>query len=79
MTSPIVFEQIQTKLDEDSQTREEIRNVVQTLERQGTQSMLVCLNSVLTQLQPDRPNPYYPESTPYLKPTASLSDRLETL
>ena len=35
MASPAVFEQLQLKLDEDSQIREDIRNVVQTLERQG--------------------------------------------
>ena len=41
MAGPIVFEQIQAKLDEDSQVREEIRNIVQTLERQGTHQTLI--------------------------------------
>ena len=35
MASAAIFEQLQLKLDEDSQIREDIRNVVQTLERQG--------------------------------------------
>ena len=39
MASPAVFEQLQLKLDEDSQIREDIRNVVQILERQGACSL----------------------------------------
>ncbi len=33
MVSPTVFEYLQTKLDEDAQTREEIKNIVQSMER----------------------------------------------
>ena len=33
--SPAIFEHLQTKLDEDAQVREEIRNIVQVMERQG--------------------------------------------
>ncbi|KAL2052239.1 hypothetical protein ABVK25_007398 [Lepraria finkii] len=48
MASPIEFEQIQAKLDEDSQVREEIRNIVQTLERQArsTESILSRVHSI---------------------------------
>lgn len=33
--SPAIFEHLQTKLDEDAQVREELRNIVQAMERQG--------------------------------------------
>ena len=39
MASAAVFEQLQLKLDEDSQIREDIHNVVQTLERQGAYNL----------------------------------------
>ena len=35
MFSSAVFEHLQVKLDEDSQVREELRNIVQVMERQG--------------------------------------------
>lgn len=35
MVSPAVFEHLQAKLDEDAQVREEIRTMVQSMERQG--------------------------------------------
>ena len=35
MLSPAIFEHLQTKLDEDAQVREELRNIVQIMERQG--------------------------------------------
>ena len=35
MFSSAIFEQLQVKLDEDAQVREELRNIVQVMERQG--------------------------------------------
>ena len=35
MFSPAIFEHLQAKLDEDAQVREELRNIVQIMERQG--------------------------------------------
>lgn len=36
MINPEIFEHLQTKLDEDAQVREELRNIVQSMERQGS-------------------------------------------
>ena len=38
MIDTSIFEQLQTKIDEDSEVRENIRNAVQSLEKQGTKS-----------------------------------------
>lgn len=35
MFSPALFERLQAKLDDDAQVREELRNIVQVMERQG--------------------------------------------
>ena len=35
MFSSAIFEHLQVKLDEDAQVREELRNIVQVMERQG--------------------------------------------
>ena len=35
MFSSTIFEHLQVKLDEDAQVREELRNIVQVMERQG--------------------------------------------
>ena len=35
MVDATIFEQLQANIDEDSQVREEIRNILQKLERQG--------------------------------------------
>ena len=35
MVDPRIFEDLQTKIDEDAQVREQIRTILQTLERQG--------------------------------------------
>ncbi|MCJ1228634.1 hypothetical protein MMC12_005295 [Toensbergia leucococca] len=42
MVNPAIFEHLQAKIDEDAQVREELRSILQTLERQGrsTQSIL---------------------------------------
>lgn len=42
MFSPAIFEHLQLKLDEDAQVREELRNIVQVMERQG-----ICHSAVL--------------------------------
>ena len=42
MFSPAIFEHLQVKLDEDAQVREELRNIVQVMERQG-----ICHSTVL--------------------------------
>lgn len=36
MLDPIVFEKLQASIDEDAHTREELRNILQTLERKGS-------------------------------------------
>jgi len=36
MVSPAIFEHLQAKLNEDAQLREELRNITQSMERQGT-------------------------------------------
>lgn len=36
MVDPAIFGHLQTKIDEDTQVREEIKNIVQALERKGT-------------------------------------------
>lgn len=35
MVDPRIFEELQNKIDEDAEVREQIRAIVQTLERQG--------------------------------------------
>ena len=35
MVNPAIFEVLQTKIDEDSQVREELKNILQVLEKQG--------------------------------------------
>ncbi|CAF9912530.1 hypothetical protein IMSHALPRED_000338 [Imshaugia aleurites] len=41
MITPAIFEHLQTKLDEDAQVREEIRNIVQAMERQDRTTMSI--------------------------------------
>ncbi|KAG0646223.1 Translin [Hyphodiscus hymeniophilus] len=47
MVDPKIFESLQTKIDEDAEAREQIRAILQTLERQGktTQSVLSRVHS----------------------------------
>lgn len=42
MFSPAIFEHLQAKLDEDAQVREELRNIVQAMERQGICQSTAC-------------------------------------
>ncbi|KAL8847829.1 MAG: hypothetical protein Q9221_007131 [Calogaya cf. arnoldii] len=48
MIDPAIFEQLQSNIDDDSQLREEVRNILQKRERQGrmTQSILSRAHSV---------------------------------
>lgn len=48
MVSPAIFQSLQTKLDEDGQVREELRNIVQSMERQdrNTTSILSRAHSI---------------------------------
>ncbi len=50
MVDPRIFEDLQTKIDEDAQVREQIRTILQTLERQGriVQSILSRAHSTPT-------------------------------
>ncbi|KAL8833572.1 MAG: hypothetical protein Q9170_004187 [Blastenia crenularia] len=41
MVDPAIFEQLQANIDDDTHVREEIRNVLQKLERQDAQIMAV--------------------------------------
>jgi len=47
MVDPAIFEYLQSKIDEDSQVREELKNILQVLEKQGrsTQSILARTHS----------------------------------
>lgn len=36
LVDPAVFQNLQAKIDEDSSVREELKNILQTLEKQGT-------------------------------------------
>jgi hypothetical protein len=54
MVSPAIFEQLQTKLDEDSQVREELRNLVQSMEKQGTSFASILRPGNLSNVWPDR-------------------------
>ena len=75
MFSPAIFEHLQAKLDEDSQVREELRNIVQVLERQGichstaSRPPSFLLNSRQTELQHQSSL----ELIPYLRQTVSFS------
>ena len=48
MVSPMIFENLQAKLDEDVQVREELRNIVQSMERldRTTTSILSRAHSI---------------------------------
>lgn len=35
LVDPAIFEHLQAKIDEDSSAREELKNILQTLEKQG--------------------------------------------
>ena len=35
MVNPAIFEHLQTKIDEDAQVREELKSILQVLEKQG--------------------------------------------
>jgi hypothetical protein len=35
LVDPRIFEDLQTKIDEDAEVKDQIRNILQTLERQG--------------------------------------------
>jgi len=41
MVDPMLFEHLQAKIDEDSQLRQELRDVVQILERQGRNTLSI--------------------------------------
>ena len=42
MVNPAIFEDLQTKIDEDSQVREELKNILAVLEKQGEYTQLVA-------------------------------------
>ena len=78
MFSPAIFEHLQSKLDEDAQVREELRNIVQAMERQGTchseafraPSYLLKFPQIGLQCQ------YSLEPIPYLSQTVSFGPPL---
>jgi len=41
MVSPAIFESLQVKLDRDAQVREELRDIVQSMERQDRATMSI--------------------------------------
>jgi tRNA(Phe) wybutosine-synthesizing methylase Tyw3 len=43
MVNPAIFEHLQAKIDEDSSVREELRNLLQTLEKQGVTNNIMPL------------------------------------
>ena len=46
MVSPAIFEHLQTKIDEDTQIREDLRNILTALEKQGWLDFNVALRTV---------------------------------
>ena len=52
MIDPAIFEQLQSNIDDDSQLREEVRNILQKRERQG---MCISLGDMKS-LKIGRPN-----------------------
>lgn len=48
MVDPKIFEQLQTKIDEDAEVRDQIKAIIQTLERQSrnAQSILSRAHSI---------------------------------
>ena len=46
MVDPAIFEDLQAKIDEDTQVRDELRNILQTLEKQG-ENWTKCIESTL--------------------------------
>jgi hypothetical protein len=51
MVNPAIFEHLQAKIDEELNVREELRNILQVLEKQGRSSFPLC---GLSQLRHDR-------------------------
>lgn len=47
MVNPAIFEHLQTKIDEDSSVREELRNILQNLEKQGANIRDIFLHFVV--------------------------------
>ncbi|KAL8864808.1 MAG: hypothetical protein Q9174_007212, partial [Haloplaca sp. 1 TL-2023] len=47
MVDPAIFEQLQANIDSDSQIREELRNILQKLERQGSLPTIEEVGSML--------------------------------
>jgi hypothetical protein len=42
MVNPAIFEHLQAKIDEDSLVREELRTILQNLEKQGAKIRDIC-------------------------------------
>ncbi|KAF6240536.1 hypothetical protein HO173_001204 [Letharia columbiana] len=51
MFSPAIFEHLQAKLDEDAQVREELRNIVQAMERQVSSTLSEAWESISKQVE----------------------------
>ena len=75
MFSSAIFEHLQVKLDEDAQVREELRNIVQVMERQGIchSTSLRTNFPLLTFQQIELQCQFSPEPIPYLMQTVSFS------
>ena len=54
MVDPAIFELLQAKLDDDVHVREELKNIVQSMEKQGTYSGIATTARTPTEPIPDR-------------------------
>ena len=75
MFNSAIFEHLQVKLDEDSQVREELRNTVQVMERQGVCHSTTCrlVLSLLKFQQIELQCQFSLEPIPYLRQSVSFS------
>jgi hypothetical protein len=48
MVDPAIFEYLQSKIDEDSHVREELKNILQVLEKQGGCQLFIPVPQLLT-------------------------------
>lgn len=51
MVNPVIFEHLQAKIDEDAHVREELRDILQILERQGRARLSFMTGSAILILQ----------------------------
>ncbi|MCJ1365531.1 hypothetical protein MMC16_004654 [Acarospora aff. strigata] len=88
MVNPAIFEHLQAKIDEDAQVREELKNILQTLEKQGAR-FTPYFQWITDSLKAEQPSLSYQELIRYPRPDVlqstvedaerSLSEQVETI